>query len=236
MDPPTGITCRAAPRFPRTRGDGPYHRTIPTPARMFPPHARGWTRTAACGTRLCWFPPHARGWTLCSTCATVCEIGFPRTRGDGPCPGDVMVSTIMFPPHARGWTVDFNGGRREYRGFPRTRGDGPAISPSKPMPPSFPRTRGDGPGPSTLLPSFRKQDVSPARAGMDPCPCRILARIRGRFPRTRGDGPAGHEGEVQRCQWVSPARAGMDPTVTASSGLDEQSLFPPHARGWTLSR
>ena len=52
-------------------------------------------------------------------------------------------------------------------GFPRTRGDGPLdhnVATSESL--GFPRTRGDGPGSSVV--STSRDQVSPARAGMDP--------------------------------------------------------------------
>ena len=70
---------------------------------------------------------------------------FPRTGGDGPDLGDVLLNGLGFPPHGRGWTVHRQieperlevsparaemdrGLRRPTRTtirFPRTGGDGP---------------------------------------------------------------------------------------------------------------
>ena len=34
----------ASTGFPRTRGDGPLEKGAPQATKLFPPHARGWTR------------------------------------------------------------------------------------------------------------------------------------------------------------------------------------------------
>ena len=98
--------------------------------------------------------------------------------------------------------------RRLRRCFPRTRGDGPVMwIESRSIYRFPPHARGW----TALLNGLAHLlDVSPARAGMDPHnKQRDSENVS--FPRTRGDGPA-----------LPSAR----PPV---------NVFPPHARGWTLS-
>ena len=99
-----------------------------------------------------WFPPHARGWCrrteVQSTERSAGKIGcFPRTRGDGPFPGDRRSTSAPFPPHARGWTLRARLPLRGAAVSPARAG----MDPTKTVPGAasrgFPRTRGDGPQP-----------------------------------------------------------------------------------------
>src|SRR5690606_27492290 len=131
------------------------------------------------------------------------DITLPRTRGDGPqppgCPGRQRHS----PPHARGWTCDESGDFGCVVLSPARAG----MDPGTPFAPrttlTLPRTRGDGPPPhggtglGTVSPphargwtlegprSATPRDLSPARAGMDPCNAKPLQRDYA-LPRTRG--------------------------------------------------
>ena len=84
MDPcsrslPTNLT-----RFPRTRGDGPAGDLGDVNRFLFPPHARGWTRSHR------EMPLDVRV--------------SPARAGMDPPPSSVFEDKIGFPPHARGWT------------------------------------------------------------------------------------------------------------------------------------
>ena len=64
MDPGRGRDPAGRHRFPRTRGDGPYH---------------VWA-----ALRSLEVSPHTRGWTPFLSISISRDQGFPRTRGDGP--------------------------------------------------------------------------------------------------------------------------------------------------------
>ena len=155
------------------------------------------------------------------------EIGFPRTRGDGPVLSLFAGGYITFPPHARGWTLPLvvgagaaivsparagmdlikPEGGLTFECFPRTRGDGPLFQTVLRKSAMFPpHARGWTPG---ALAGRQAWPVSPARAGMDLVREDRETLIAG-FPRTRGDGPG----------------------LGGSRPLPRP--FPPHARGWTL--
>ena len=155
--------------------------------------------------------------------------GFPRTRGDGPHLVRNNRHATTFPPHARGWTRLTHGRLRTEDVSPARAGMDPVRNPRPGLIMRFPRTRGDGPDQPDNLPTALAfpphargwtagrsarpphDEVSPARAGMDPGGARRGRRGR-RFPRTRGDGP-----------WWRATRA-------------TRPTFPPHARGWTRRR
>ena len=133
---------------PRTRGDGPLAKCAPKQQRgLFPAHAGMDRWPNNWGQWLIACSPHTRGWTDWSQGVDESCGSVPRTRGDGPLRGDVMVITeILFPahagmdrdaiscwsqgnccsPHTRGWTVRALKGRSSGDAVPRTRGDGPA--------------------------------------------------------------------------------------------------------------
>ena len=218
--------------------------------RLFPPHARGWTRVGRV------IAPRGR------------SRRFPRTRGDGPCerrqrPGREVsparagmdpltvahpVQPSRFPPHARGWTLvvtlvrPWMPGFPRTRGdgpcgaccgvglerFPRTRGDGPAHAEGRPKAGCFPRTRGDGPPPGTPRP--RALSFPPHARGWTLCEWRRPQKGSVSPARAGMDPPRARS----RARWTcSPARAGMDPP---SRRTDFGAKFPPHARGWTPTR
>ena len=215
--------------FPRMRGDGPYRAVDGHQRVRFPPHARGWTVQGRRPGRVHAVSPACAG--MDPLCYVRCDIavGFPRMRGDGPVEDSFTVTITEFPPHARGWTSVTRRlatrqqvspacagmdhccqWRRDFnRCFPRMRGDGPVIRvPVLPARRFPPHARG-----WTLLNQLRVLGsvVSPACAGMDPVRARRPEDDPG-FPRMRGDGP----------------------DVTAAS--HHRPTFPPHARGWTVSK
>ncbi len=221
-----------ASRFPRTRGDGPLSSGTMSWTAKFPPHARGWTPSCRASVRG-WIHlsfPRTRGDGPSDPAMTVdgkrvspARAGmdrtasrfiattacFPRTRGDGPVSGASSSMTSRFPPHARGWTRAFPGLGRCFSFPPHARGWTRPDRPCRRRADRFPRTRGDGPQRASSV-RWHSRVFSPARAGMD----RRLSRQasgRLRFPRTRGDGPV------------------------SEYLLNRFALFPPHARGWTLT-
>ena len=209
MDPRFPTWKATSTRFPRTRGDGPWATTLLDRHCRFPPHARGWTLRLDPDRRAGRVSPARAGMDPSPRGWREMRSRFPRTRGDGPDPLLIIRDKTEFPPHARGWTpiVAPPVSSRTSHRFPRTRGDGP-----------HPAATGTG---TTAFPPHargwtrhrrghgHRDRVSPARAGMDPLLLWRIAEHLG-FPRTRGDGPFGREIGVAR------------------------SVFPPHARGWTL--
>ena len=151
---------------------------------------------------------------------------LPRTRGDGPVPGNIPPRFSVAPPHARGWTRIGTSSRAAQEGSPARAGMDPRVTQADRMRMGLPRTRGDGPQDHQNIPvgllapphargwtechrmTWRKYKGSPARAGMDPVLIGIILLTK-RLPRTRGDGPL--EGLVRR----------------------RCAEAPPHARGWT---
>ncbi len=86
MDPPS-------PRQPHRAGSG------------FPPHARGWTVHAGRHAVGDGASPARAGMDPVPPDRDAGDVGFPRTRGDGPPPVWAAPKSYRLPPHARGWTV-----------------------------------------------------------------------------------------------------------------------------------
>ena len=115
--------------FPRTRGDGPQHDYRADRGQWFPPHTRGWTPSPPMQEKAVRVSPAHAGWTGRAVPYAVrdevspahagmdrrgltnhrkcTQLGFPRTRGDGPLVAAVNVRAGIdgFPPHTRGWTA-----------------------------------------------------------------------------------------------------------------------------------
>ena len=152
---------------------------------------------------------------------------FPRASGDGPLNSDGALCNFAFPPRERGWSP-----RAKKRGWRVT--VSPARAGMVPKPPfrkpaltRFPRASGDGPCCAALLnhrcwfpprergwsphgtAARRRDDVSPARAGMVPDLCAGNLAVLG-FPRASGDGP------LESTSWLN------------------LHTFPPRERGWSL--
>ena len=219
-----GLT--GAEGFPRTRGDVPY---APAPKGFvgwLPPHTRGCTHEhTALEDPMAASPAHA-GMYLNLTRRQRFLLGFPRTRGDVPAPGNSDARIPSLPPHTRGCTRTELPRGDAHAASPAHAGMYPSPFPMPPLPPRFPRTRGDVP---ELRVGIRRRDAlpphtrgctqrcwklsdwvpaSPAHAGMYPW-FRFRFRLRTSFPRTRGDVPE---------------------TFT---GVSVSSALPPHTRGCT---
>ena len=172
MDRRGGGCSATASGFPRTRGDGPSVQEGLGTLVPFPPHARGWTRVGRLVRKPDTVSPARAGMDPVVATEIPRMKRFPRTRGDGPFGWECLPQRPTFPPHV-----------------PRTRGDGPVsatrLLPRQPFPP---HARG---WTAVPVPVVAPDEVSPARAGMDPRPeTRPWRSLQGR---------------------VSPARAGMDP-------------------------
>ena len=186
MDPPRPTPGRPAPRFPRTRGDGPPSRSNNARSSAVSPHTRGWTRWRhVTTTRRRGFPAHA-GMDRTGGAGPVGRRGFPRTRGDGPSAASALAARMRVSPHTRGWTRSVQRLEAVQRGFPAHAGMDHAHAGGHLPGAGFPRTRGDGPrfaiiwdGIVTVSPHTRGWTVSPrhlgphrigfpAHAGMDP--------------------------------------------------------------------
>ena len=229
MDPPRPRRRRHRPGLPRTRGDGPWWKTVDDQSDVASPHTRGWTRgMGVAGARGRGFPAHA-GMDPPRRCPGRRRPWLPRTRGDGPRGATTLDVASRASPHTRGWTGFPVACATCTGGFPAHAGMDPGQPWRSGSRSWLPRTRGDGPdtqdatiGVFTASPHTRgwTQVESygmavgrgfPAHAGMDPRPCSARARTHG-LPRTRGDGPR---------RVPAPRLA-----VRAS----------PHTRGWTRGR
>ena len=223
------------PRFPRTRGDGPQPRQgVVLLQAEVSPHTRGWTRHARdCHKTFTGFPAHA-GMDLVQGQDRLPGAGFPRTRGDGPTGGRVLMvaRARQVSPHTRGWTCSNTsvGPGGVARRFPRTRGDGPRRLTS-------PCSGGADP------------EVSPHTRGWTHHVAGRLGVGRPWFPRTRGDGPLERQGDHSSTRsvvsphtrgWTRdslfghldlhgfPAHAGMDPGRSCSAPVPRRF---PRTRG-----
>ena len=194
---------------------------------MVSPHTRGWTlKTALFNPLDAGFPAHA-GMDPGCRFGGARRYGFPRTRGDGPCPARPRGRRDAVSPHTRGWTPHRAMAGVRPHGFPAHAGMDPIVPKSPCCRCRFPRTRGDGPVPDLVdldiemvsphtrgwtrsgRPSPTWRPGFPAHAGMDPGR-RPIAPGAVRFPRTRGDGP-------------STRLSSRAPTTVS-----------PHTRGWTF--
>ena len=81
--------------FPRTRGDGPYAGYVHYRLDVFPPHARGWTRLVGRRRTGREVSPARAGMDLVNVGLPSFALGFPRTRGDGPCVGQRQIATTL---------------------------------------------------------------------------------------------------------------------------------------------
>ena len=97
-----GETARAG--FPRPRGDGPIHASMPEPVSEVSPPTRGWSRLhrdlhpVDAG-----FPAHAGMVPCCQRPSISCRR-FPRPRGDGPVRPEEAVRDFRVSPPTRGWS------------------------------------------------------------------------------------------------------------------------------------
>ena len=131
---------------------------------------------------------------------------FPHSRGDGPIPWSVVVSSPEFSPLAWGWSDVFHGSGVKASVFPTRVGMVRIFWPTGSSGFRFPHSRGDGPlytyhlqsgmrfsplawGWSDLTDVLENNgEVFPTRVGMvrgfrtEPCPPSS-------FPHSRGDGP-----------------------------------------------
>ena len=190
--------------------------------------------------------------------------GLPRARGDRPLRGSRKKSSTRSPPRTRGSTL-IAAARALYTpvspahagidlrriescirscSLPRARGDRPSGRPySSCRQLSPPRTRGST---CCVLTDDKRQDVSPAHAGIDPIAAAVafdhlgLPRARGDRPcflrscrrripsppRTRGSTPELICSAVFEC--VSPAHAGID---LNHAKAEADFLGLPRARG-----
>ena len=191
MDPSSCCRGRHRARLPRTRGDGPRSSPRTRTAAPASPHTRGWTRARRQPRHFPYgFPAHA-GMDPARRADSRRRTGLPRTRGDGPHPGEGPRAHHPASPHTRGWTVAHPAHVGPDDGFPAHAGMDPRVCEVDRSRLRLPRTRGDGPEPehappaaagasphtrgwtfNTCLPPLGGTGF-PAHAGMDPlamCP------------------------------------------------------------------
>ena len=145
MDP-TRTRRRHSPVWlPRTRGDGPSSRLESACTKSAPPHARGWTEQARCGTPAGRGSPARAGMDREVSDAAWASSWLPRTRGDGPLGKSKVFRGLAAPPHARGWTPGRHRRRLRHDGSPARAGMDQMIEVVPAVTIGLPRTRGDGP-------------------------------------------------------------------------------------------
>ena len=131
---------------------------------------------------------------------------LPRTRGDRPGNGNIILVAVWAPPHTRGSTLFGNTQIEQDLGSPAHAGIDRVLLPILALPGGLPRTRGDRPvilipailanmaPPHTRGSTFRRlyhetlRLGSPAHAGIDLYPVAPSTPFL-RLPRTRGDRP-----------------------------------------------
>ena len=223
MDPAQGQMVPVRIRFPRPRGDGPEIDRGGFVASGVSPPTRGWTFWEACREASEeGFPAHA-GMDLSRRTRRRGRPGFPRPRGDGPCPSSRRIPrTMSFPAHA-GMDPPGTPGTASRCRFPRPRGDGPEMTEYDTMTSAVsPPTRG-----WTSLRELRStlRRGFPAHAGMDRSASWACLAYR-RFPRPRGDGPSPAKPR-RDVPTVSPPTRGWTPIVITNP--DDAEGFPAHA-------
>ena len=145
MDP-VGFAAEEAPDgFPRRRGDGPWPPRWPRPGVTFSPQARGWTAFPPAVSAAEDVFPAGAGMDPFRSSLPTRALGFPRRRGDGPCPSCLLVLIAVFSPQARGWTVAGVSVRTGFDVFPAGAGMDPFTMSFSGVSRCFPRRRGDGP-------------------------------------------------------------------------------------------
>ena len=163
MDPPTPTPWQSSTRFPRPRGDGPRSRGRAPRRRSVSPPTRGWTQAADLVDHAGHgFPAHA-GMDLTPYGKAEDIVGFPRPRGDGPCPSLRMRRSGAVSPPTRGWTAIHRPRPGCGHGFPAHAGMDPVAMDQRRANAGFPRPRGDGPSDGHRLPLRRL--VSPPTRG-----------------------------------------------------------------------
>ena len=145
MDPHPPGRRTPAPRFPRTRGDGPPASLLEGRRCRFPPHSRGWTPSHRGAGELQGVSPALAGMDPELSSWPLRDPRFPRTRGDGPSSIQARHSRSSFPPHSRGWTVVTVARFGRVTVSPALAGIDPTGCWRPPWAACFPRTRGDGP-------------------------------------------------------------------------------------------
>ncbi len=200
--------------FPRASGDGPAAIAGKPASRWFPPRERGWSPADRSDNHRILVSPARAGMVPESRLCTVRSPGFPRASGDGPCSGTLIDVMRTFPPRERGWSLTHRRLRRPRTVSPARAGMVPWSTPNTSTLTSFPRASGDGPtaaamnDPSARFPPRERgwsltgsmvdtrAVVSPARAGMVPCPSGEPP-FRPGFPRASGDGPESEPRELR---------------------------------------
>ncbi len=211
---------------PHTRGDGPREHTWHFPARVFSPHAWGWSVRTVDAAFIAGVLPTRVGMVRVIPCSRNSSLSSPHTRGDGPGAASRIQLAGRFSPHAWGWSAVTMIIKLVIAVLPTRVGMVRTIPLQMQPDNRSPHTRGDGPDlPICRLASqafsphawgwsgdggklFAQGSVLPTRVGM----VRRLnlgAGVLGSSPHTRGDGPLG------------------------LATLALLTLFSPHAWGWS---
>ncbi len=151
--------CRSNARFPRVRGDGPFHAYPVHTLHKVPPRPRGWSPWMQRAGGSISGSPASAGMVPFGSDACGAWRRFPRVRGDGPCRKRRALRRSAVPPRPRGWSQELMPVGEGREGSPASAGmvpfvRGPAnvldvnyIHPvtSITSPRSVPRARGDEP-------------------------------------------------------------------------------------------
>ncbi len=211
------------------RGDRPSLALARHCGVLAPPHARGSTLHpgAPAGQRP--GSPACAGIDLLIPTEVLYRLRLPRMRGDRPAVPPSPQYSLSAPPHARGSTLRKVVTGPHAKGSPACAGIDLRTRPAPTRCSGLPRMRGDRPCARSLRARMLKapphargstrrgrwqqgpEQGSPACAGIDLSPARILVTVDG-LPRMRGDRP---------------------PTPLPSLAAE---TAPPHARGSTPSR
>ncbi len=227
---PGRCTGPASGRSPRTRGDGPRHRSRPPGLESRSPRTRGDGPPPAPSVRVCPSVLPARAGMARPDCQPYPSLGqvLPARAGMARRLPASAISTTAFSPHARGWPyVPLNRRQLVQRFSPHARG-WPALQrcPDTAEWRFSPHARG---WPWNLRLPRHQYDVLPARAGMARSGSRTSTWRRLVLPARAGMARTDRSHECSSGR-VLPARAGMARLVPSMGYA--MPAFSPHARGW----
>ncbi len=241
------VTRRAQKSIPHTRGDGPKYPSPSGKARMYSPHAWGWSVARICKKIKNLVFPTRVGMVRYNLLAILPPARIPHTRGDGPSFQSFKNIFDTYSPHAWGWSVVSSLKEIATHVFPTRVGMVRQHERPKRSKYRIPHTRGDGPqqhqqtasatqysphawGWSGLTPAYNQAAVVfPTRVGMVR---RRLSRFASEasIPHTRGDGP-GMVASLSRLIGIPHTRGDGPGTYLT---LTKNSWYSPHAWGWSV--
>ena len=228
--------CRATPRCPHARGDGPNICKSRYSPNTLSPRAWGWSVGLLCAVPSTMVVPTRVGMVRRKKMTIGQQIGCPHARGDGPWKTRALSCTRSLSPRAWGWSDEIVNREQDKLVVPTRVGMVRGTRPNMWKPPRCPHARGDGPAgwavrtfARLLSPRAWGWSVSalhatghfkvvPTRVGMVRS-ASSESESPARCPHARGDGPC-NAGALQGAGGLSPRAWGWS-----------ASPWPPSPRG-----